>query len=619
MTFTGDSSLRYIPDAELEKFVFSPSEGVLYLPLERFLVDNLDENQIIWHIYYELALYSDWKSETKRYLYRSDYWKKEIDYMTGYILKAIKKEGMEADPAYKPKIILNHVRKEILKFLYLFDKYTSFLRVLQLCPIYRVQENLDKIILYIKQSGKTADLIYKMPKYRAFANSFFMLELYKDNPTINKDIKDLFEREIFKQSIFDFIRHQLIMQINKGYGILERDPFIRTFVFPVFEDLWKKEIDGMEFNKSKGQKKDQGKDYGNSFEESEVDEMKEFLESTEEEIEKLLEELLVEKNQRAIELNNAIQNKVDLKQYGITSDDQKLFQYYANKMKFEREEMSRFWKKLIGNAKKEKSIRQDNQIKGKIDIDSFINNYSEFIESEKKGNYKNLSIFSRYLLKPQPDMLPERIEISFLIDNSGSMNPLKIDSARKALAVTLLSIEDLNLYLERNAEQLNQKIEIFSETWFFGSRYYNVKEFNNKSMSKKERSDIIRSIVTINGKDGATDDGSCLKEISDKITIEQENQIRKGKEIKIIFEITDGASSFSGSTKKVVQELLSKNIYIYAFQIGEIIKANEKTFNFVWNEGYKEPHGVIIGQNVESLPTELLRAVGENIQSAFQN
>nr|WP_242976224.1 hypothetical protein [Clostridium sporogenes] len=48
------------------------------------------------------------------------------------------------------------------------------------------------------------------------------------------------------------------------------------------------------------------------------------------------------------------------------------------------------------------------------------------------------------------------------------------------MAVTLLSIDDFNRYLKSNAEQLNQKVEVLSETWFFGSKYYNVKEFNDK-------------------------------------------------------------------------------------------------------------------------------------------
>nr|WP_242976225.1 hypothetical protein [Clostridium sporogenes] len=56
------------------------------------------------------------------------------------------------------------------------------------------------------------------------------------------------------------------------------------------------------------------------------------------------------------------------------------------------------------------------------------------------------------------------------------------------------------------------------------------------------------------------------REISNKITSIQESELKKGKQIKIVFEITDGASSFPGSAKEAIQELLSKNVEVYAFQ-----------------------------------------------------
>ena len=139
------------------------------------------------------------------------------------------------------------------------------------------------------------------------------------------------------------------------------------------------------------------------------------------------------------------------------------------------------------------------------------------------------------------------------------MNPSKIEAARKALAVTLLSIEDLNQYLKNNAEQLNQKVEVLSETWFFGSNFYNVKGFNYKNAKEKEKSDIIRSIVKLDATDGATDDAICLKEIYNSITSIQERELKRGKQVKIVFEITDGASNFPGLAKEAIEELLSKN------------------------------------------------------------
>ncbi|GAA0122827.1 VWA domain-containing protein [Clostridium faecium] len=618
-TFTGDSSLMYIPDSKLQRFILNPSKGILYLPLESFLDRKLDYNQIMWHIYYELALYPDWKKQTKKYLDRKKDWRKEIDHMTSYIMARIKKEGLENDPAYQSKIISNYVRKEIIDLLHLLDKQTAFLRVLQMCPIYRDEENFKKILLYMKKTGKTIESISKMPRHRAFANSFFIIELYKIEPKIEDCTLNPFDKKIFNQPFFDFIHYQLIRQINDEQGIIERDSLIRSFIYPTFQKLWKEEIDEMMFYKSKAQEKEQVKGSENPFEQSNSDEMKDSLESTDEEVEKILEEMMDQQDQISESVQNAMEGKVNLEAYGISQSDQQLFQFYSNKMKLEREQMSQFWKKLIGDAKKEVSVKKHGQIKGKLDVNSFISFYPDFVEAEKKGNYKNLPIFNRYLLETRADILPERIEISFVIDNSGSMNPSKIEAARKALAVTLLSIDDFNRYLKSNAEQLNQKIEVLSETWFFGSKYYNVKEFNDKNVNEKEKSDIIRSIVKLNAADGATDDGSCLKEISNKITSMQESELKKGKQIKIVFEITDGASSFPGLAKEAVQELLSKNVEVYAFQIGKNSETNEKIFNFVWNEGYKQSHGVIIGEQVEKLPKELLKVVRKNMKSIFNN
>ena len=618
-TFTGDPSLMYIPDPRLERFLLDPSKGVLYLPLQSFLDRELDDNQIMWHIYYELALYPDWKRQAKKYLNRKKDWQKEIDHITRYILARIKEEGLEKDDAYQPGIISNYVRKEILNMLFLMDKQASFLRVLQMCPIYRDEENFGEIVSYMKQTGKTVESTFQMPVHRAFVNSFLIVELYKVNLKIEGRVKSIFDRKILGQPFFDFIRYGLVRQINNDEGIIERDSFIRSFVFPTFEQLWKEEIDEMVFYKSKAQEKEQVKGSKNPFEQSKIDEIPDSLEFTQEEVEKILEEMEDQQEQISASVQNAIQGKLDLEPYGISQADQQLFQFYSNKMKSEREQMRQFWRKLIGNAKKEISVKKNGQIKGKLDIDNFIDYYPDFVEAEKKGNYKNLPIFNRYLLEPQTDILPERIEISFVIDNSGSMNESKIEAARKALAVTLLSIDDFNRYLKSNAEQLNQKVEVLSETWFFGSKYYNVKEFNDKREREKEKSDIIRSIVKLDATDGATDDASCLREISNSITSIQESELKKGKQIKIVFEITDGASSFPGAAKEAVQDLISKNVEIYAFQIGKNSETNEKIFNFVWNEGYKQPRGVMIGEQVEKLPKELLKAVRKNMQSVFNN
>lgn len=616
-TFTGDSSLNYIADEDLDKFVFKPAKGILYLPLAEFLNRELDTNQIIWHIYNELALYPDWKRETKSYLNRRHDWQTEMDRMTSYILIKVRRAGLETDPAYQPGRILNYVRREILNFLYKLDQYTAFLRVLQLCPIYRDEDNQNKIISYLLDRKKAAKSGASIPKHRALANSFIYFDISKQELLKEDNLKEVYDRKIFNRPFFEFTRSQLIKQINKDEGITTRDPLIRSFIYPTFEELWKQEIDEMELYRSKGQKDEEGKK-ADQFEQADEDEKPDSLESSEEDVEQVLNELLDQEDQATTEIENMIDGKLDLQSYGISQGEQELFWYYSNSMRREREEMRQFWIKLIGKAKKEVNIKKSHQLKGKLDINNFIAYYPDFLEAEQKGNYQNLPIFNRYLLELQAKRLPEKIEISFVIDNSGSMNQSKIEAARKALAVTLLSIDDFNKYLKNNSGSFNQKIEVLSESWFFGSSFYHVKSFNQNSSKEKEHSDIIRSIVKLDATDGVTDDASCLKEISNGITAKQERDLKTGKQIKLIFLVTDGAASFPGSSKAAIQELLEKHVSIYGFQIGKNSEANEKVFNFIWNEGHKEHRGIKIGEEVEKLPSELLKEVKRNMETIFR-
>ncbi len=70
-------------------------------------------------------------------------------------------------------------------------------------------------------------------------------------------------------------------------------------------------------------------------------------------------------------------------------------------------------------------------------------------------------------LDSQDKLLPEHIKISFLVDNSGSMDKEKIEATRKTLAVTLLSLNNFNEYLQIQAQKTNQKINLLTETCFF--------------------------------------------------------------------------------------------------------------------------------------------------------
>lgn len=611
-TFTNDSNLIYISDDKLERFCLNPSKKVFYLPLESFVDEELDDLEILWHIYYELANYSDWKKNTERYLNRDKYFSKEIDKMTKYLLDRIKLEKLEDDPGYEKSIISKYIENEILDFLFNIDSYARYLRVISLCRIYRIEENNIKISKYMK-TRRNIDNIERIESHKGFSKSFLLWEIYRYDEKVQNRIESNFTYNIFNKSIYEFTRTELIKQIVDDKGIVERDSYIKSFIYPIFEELWKRDIDEMEFLKSREEKIEESKDKS-KLEKS--DELQDELEISREEEVKILEEIMEDKINLGSQLD--IKGKAHFKNFGISNTEIELFKYYEIKTKKEREEMSKFWRKLIGNSGKEVNVKKNKELKGKLDLDSFIDSYVDFVEGEKKGNYKNLKIFNQYRLEKQINLLPSRIEISFLIDNSGSMDEEKLDMARKALAVTLLSIEDFNKYLNMSKSQLNKDIEVLTETWFFASEYCKIKSFDEDNI-KKEKANIIKTIVKLNGNEGATDDGSCLQEISDEINVDKELRLKRKEEMKLLFEITDGASSFPGIAKNALVDLINKNVEVYSFQIGKINENSEKLFNFVWNDGYKIPHGIIIGEDIEKLPKELLKAVGKNMESIFNS
>lgn len=606
-TFTRDQSLRYIGSKSLEKFSLKASESILYLPLATFVEDDLNNNEVLWHIYNELALYPDWKKNPKYYLGREIAWKKEIDEIT-YIISKKTNELLDDDNKIDIKTIREYVKSEILDFLFEMDKYTAFLRVLESCPVYRDEEEKEKIINYMKDKIDSEEIFSSLP-HKGFSESFLIWNIYSENESLVSEIEGKFDTKIFSQSIYKFLTKELIKEINEDEGIRRRDPLIKSFIYPSFKKYWLEEIDSMGTSESSGE---EGKKF---FEESKKEKSSNKIESTRKDVEETLEEILEQ------EINNLKAtgefDKKDLESYGVNENDLELFNFYVDKTNKQRKEMGEFWKKLIGSAKKEINVKRNRQARGKLNVNDLIYNYPDFVEAEHKGNYKELKIFDKNFLESHNKLLPEKIEISFLIDNSGSMNKEKIEATRKTLAATLLSIKDFNNYLQIEAKKTNQKIKVLTETWFFGKNHYKIKDFKDKK--DLEESKIISSIVKVDASDGTTEDAACLRDLYNNIDDEQKRRIKSKKEYKIIFEITDGASTFPGSTKDIVKYLIEDGIEIYAIQIGKISNIDTKTFNYIWNDSFKYKHGIILGEDIQELTNELLKLVKKNIESIFHN
>ena len=185
VSYTLDSSILYLADENAEKFIFRPAKSTLYLPLTVFMEKGISENQILWQIYFSLALYPDWKKNIYLYKNREQSWKKEIESISMYILKEIENAGLENDEAYKRSNIYNYVKEEIMSFLYNIDSFASSIRVGESCPIYRSKYAREEIERYNKKMGKKYEKLKYLPKHRVFSNSFFIKYIYGMDPEID--------------------------------------------------------------------------------------------------------------------------------------------------------------------------------------------------------------------------------------------------------------------------------------------------------------------------------------------------------------------------------------------------------------------------------------------------
>lgn len=609
-TFTREPNLRYIASDHLEKFSLKPKEGVLYMPLATFLDEDLDNNEILWHIYYELALYPDWEKNAKAYLNREKNWRNEIDEITYYISKKIE-ELLDEENKIDSKFLRQYVKNEVLDFLFEMDKLTAFLRVLEACPVYRDEGEKGKILTYMK-GIKNAEELFSDLTHHGFSKSFLIWNLYKDDEEVLSKIEEKFDSKILSKSIYYFLRKELIKEIDENEGIKKRDPLIRAFIYPSFKKYWLEEIDSMTTKSGSGENSKE-----KFFEKSKDKTSGNKLESTRKDVEETLEDILKEENNNNNISSLEVSQRKIMSDYGLEKEDLDLFNFYVNKTKSQREEMREFWKRLIGSAKKEINVERNNQPKGKLNVNDLIYSFPEFVEAEQKGNYKELKVFDKNFLESQNKLLPEKIEISFLIDNSGSMNKEKIEALRKTLTVTLLSIKDFNKYLQIEAARTNQKIEVLTETWFFGKDHYKIKNFDDKL--NLENSKIISSIVKVDASGGTTDDAACLREIHKNIKPNQKARIKNKKEYKIIFEITDGASTFPGASREIVKKLIEDDVEVFAIQIGKISSLDTKTFNYIWKDSFKYSHGLVLAENIEKLTDELLKLVKKNLKSIFHS
>ncbi len=603
--FSGDMRLRLVTDAKAERFELRPEEPSLVVPLAFFQEAPFSEDRFLFHIYEALALYPDWRAHPDLSLAREKTFLPEAQELTQAVLSRVRELGLEDDKAYQPDIVMPNMQEAVLGFLDAVDEWTSTLIVRLRAPRYLDERVADEVARMLLWEDQFPSVLHPKELAPLLGPSILQAEWYGTESLEEPEIVQLLKEKTMGEERFSFVRENLLRLSEEGSGIEARDSFIRTFLLPAWLDLMKRDIEKKEYGATEEEEAEGGSASRTKRSRRHGPEMAQAQK------EAALKSLKAAQDERRHAASALIEGVPDLSPFGVTAEDEKLFSHYEALVRPARARMRQFWHELIGEAAQEVSVKVERTLTGKLDTHAVINGWPSLVEAERTDNYRNLAFFNSSELQRRYHQLPKKLKVSFVVDNSGSMRSGKLEPAREALSVVLLSLEDFSRYLAAAAAKAHEKIEIETEVWLFGTHHRQVLSFKDKG--HKRKAGQVLSVARLAGTDGSTNDGACLKEIVSATSQKEVQELKSGREAHLVFEVTDGASSFPGAAKKAVDELEKKGIEIHAIEIGRADDKEAQTvFSYIFGE-----RGVYLGERVDKLPEELMKQLRQGVSKAF--
>ena len=649
-TFVGDASLTYTPSLTAETFMFYPEESKVEIPVKWFLDRNYSPKEIRWALYHELAHFIDMRKNPEAYLNNFEYMQtgeanKKICSLLESKLRKDKIDQKKIDDLTKQKKRRNTDKMmsnlQIMAYKYLHKLYNILddisvnNLVMQRAPFYSSEEGRKITESVYKKIGYGDPDFRKKPKHMQFVYSLIRDEMLlgPDKSIVDDDVFEIInERKIYGKTIKQFIDTKLKPKSGNLLDPRERYEHIRLIFLPLYLELLEKDIENVDFKKLEEEAKEQGeqgeakeqgeqqtnggfdynpfkKDYDDSQNPSDV--------FSPEEIEKILEKFLKDKEESELSPEKRIEKKKkELKEefdrkYDISPETREKFEGASASILAERERMRNFWKELIGKSVELTRKRVRGQKRGNVNVEDFIEKFPEISE----GNIYNLLIYEKFLSKMENVNKPERIEISLVVDMSSSMTAdnSKMQSLISAVALLVLSIRDFNEYLDQERIITKTKLSAFSEVYIFGSTFERIKKFsyeldNALKGHKEERAEDIRLFSHFEESLGSTNDAAVLADIVNSVDERKVLEIKKGKIMKIVFEITDGLpdGNVIESTKARIEDMIEKGIIPIAFQIGAVSPEERETFESIWNDEKRDfQTGIFVGENFDELTDKM--------------
>ena len=630
--FARDPSLNYITSPGAETFMFDAKDIQVIFPEQWFKDDDYTEDEKLFSSYHELSHFTDMRENPEVFLDNFAQMGRDAD--------SLAKEWLKKHPNKAPQAAVANVYRKELHGLYncLDDIYVNNI-VYDRSPRFAEgsDDHEDVISLYKKLGFEEADLT-NIPLHLQMSYSLLRDEMLGDvcgKSIVDDKVKNALSKVVLGQTIPEAVDSRL--KPIPGTSLVdpkERYDFIRHFIQPQFiellEEALEKSLDeesdqSQQTQQTEQQEQGEGAEFDPFGDFRNNSRFRNFLDNDDENIEKSLHEW---KEQKDIEnMSDEERRKYEEEKrtkefddkHGITEEERKENTRLQNEIKEARNEMRKFWRNLVGKSVEYRKNKVKYQRKGRFNVSSYIDRYAETEERKAQGNLRTAEVYDRNEMKRTIVDQPETIDISLLVDCSGSMWGDKEEMAKRTAALLMYSIKDFNHELDRERYKTGSKLRANTQVIAFSSDDREIKGFERKNGRNAGANDteIIKTFSKLDKFErGGTNDEAPLQKIQSSLSADDLQRIKDKKLKKIIFEITDGASQYETGASRVIKQLAGEGVLMVGFQIGNVDEHEREVFERIWNNDEAKQNGakgIYIGNNLSDLPTKLMEELSDSL------
>lgn len=617
--FLQDGDFSFSLSEEAQAFDFKPLEKKLIIPIKRLEKLDLTEDEILSKIYIQLGNAFFIQRETAGLRKRLLEIEKEAEIMFGFIGRHFF-PGESADE----EVIIQYVEKEIYRLYNVFDILTTMLLMEEKFPYFRTPEAKFPFITLWQKEG----LISKKERQSHLEYIYGLLPLLvlgQEGFSSYPRIYDLQNRMRLGRTVEEFIIEFFSPVLGQVPSVEKRDRLIKGFFYSQYAGLWEEDLES--FMRSADKEYTDGEEstipreqMRKEMEDRLEDDNMSFMDP--ETLKDLLNQMLSNPHSMEISMDERkeISQQMEMEETDSEFKIERVVREDYNEIMEElkplRREMREVWKSVLGESMTEKKRLFTAQKRGNLDVDEIVRSYPQFVEAQRSGK-DSLPIYQRFEKTFETAIRPDQIEVTILMDNSGSMDPIKIYYAKRALMTMLTSLKDFGEYLHRYRKDLNKLCKLYFQVLYFGTEFQEILPMTNSLRSKNREVKWMNLITSLDGSYGHTHDEVVLKYLREGISSLDRKRIASEKLLKMIFVITDGASNELEDTKEELNKLAQMGVHLFGFQMGQLLDSELERFQEIWNMDSLGQEGIVLGEELDTLPKRLLESFSDIIRGNF--